>query len=60
MASITIETDDEGAIQDIENFLTSLYQRGVSIVHTSESPIHEVIATGKGIDFPDVKEKEKK
>lgn len=34
--TITIETQDPQAAQDVENFLTGFYQRGVDVTHTTD------------------------
>lgn len=58
MATITIQTDDPATVQDVENYLSSLYQRGVNVEHVTEGPdidqesMPEKIGTGKGSDFP--------
>jgi len=38
--TVTITTSDDGTLQDIENFLSSLYQRGLDVSHetVSEGP----------------------
>jgi hypothetical protein len=38
--TLTITTSDENVIQDVENFVTSLYQRGVALTH--ETVMEEV------------------
>lgn len=70
---IVITTDDDQTVQDIENFMTTMYQRNIDVQHRVNMDVqetgdevnpyedqsqHEVIATGKGKDFP--KESESK
>ena len=52
MATITITTDDPNTLQDVENFVTSLYQRGLDVVHVTQTDEPVVAPTEESNESP--------